>query len=389
MKTSAGLPLRAAVILIAGVGASAQTARGQQAPEIPKASQIDSASDLPKYLLEFAPANPIPGVIGSPMLATPIPCSPDGVPFVLMPLPPTYQNNLVESLERSGGHTFPYSTIPGLFDIFLLNYFPAGSEAVFLVTATKDSKVSQYSVKTPDGKVISGQSYSGVHGRFIVRFDRQGSYKSTVELSPGYDYLKLAELPDGNFLLLGYSTANKTASLQLVDSNGKPLRDLELPQEMKNSDDVQAAQAGDELDTARAAASISTWQFIPARQKVVLYRPGNAGPVLELAADGAIRKVPLSAPSGYILDAFVPAADGWLVRYRREGLATSKTVDASDASGNFEIYKVDPRDGSLVARLLTGKGSALQIVCEADGNLTSYSLGKNSQFLLASAPLAR
>lgn len=383
------LLLLVAAALIAGTGASAQAGIGQQVPPMERTTAASGAGDTPRYTLVFSHADPVPGVVGSPMLATPIPCSPDGVPFVLVPLPPNYQNNLVESLEQGGGHRFPYSTAPGLYDILLLSYFPAGPEVAFLVSATTDPKVSTYSTRLPDGTVVTGQGYSGSHHRYVLLFDRQGSYKSAVELPMGSDYLKLAELPDGTFLLLGYDPARRSASLAVVDQQGRPVRSVELPREILSSADLEAAHAGDELDAARVARSIASWQFIPAQQRVVLYRPGGAGAVLEFGAGGAVREVALAQPAGYILDAFVPGADGWFVRYRRSGLSSSRNVDGSEISGNFELYKVNPLDGSLAARLLTGNGSVLEEVCEGGGSMTSYSLGKNLQFQLASAPLPK
>jgi hypothetical protein len=379
------------VILCAGI-----LARGQSLHQ--KSTQNDNLGDaplsqqenpIPQISLTFSEAMPIPGVQGSPVVVMPMQCAPDGVPFMETLLPPSFREMHVSSLEKKGGHSFSLEHIPDLYDVMLLSYFPSSAEVAFLIYGTREPKQSEYTMQTQTGSSISGKAHRGDHHDFIALFDRNGRYKSLIDLPPELEYRKIAEFDSGDFLLLAYNPVNRVASLQVLNSSGEPVRTVALPLGMANSPALMQGETGGAVRGMHASASLSLWQFVSARGKLILYEPHAQVPVLELGPEGEVREVPLATPPGYELDAFIPSDDKWIVRFRRSGLSDEQVNDASTRSGNFRLDEINPLDGSILANLTMESGSVLNIACESNGNIISITLGKKSEFMRASASIPK
>lgn len=71
-------------------------------------------------------------------------------------------------------------------------------------------------------------------GHYIVKFGKDGSYKSKVKLEPGLTPFRFAAFPEGEFLLSGLVSATpedpvlRTPLTVLIDANGKVLRRISL-----------------------------------------------------------------------------------------------------------------------------------------------------------------
>jgi hypothetical protein len=377
----------AACLILTGYVLYAQTASSRRSAKPLDAGEAESAR-VPERQLQLSEGKAIPGVEGSPIIAMPVQCSPDGVAFVEMPLASDFRQMRIASLEEKGGHVFTPATIPGLYDSVLLSFFPAESEVAFLVYATKDSKESEYSMGTDKGPV-TGKAKLGAHQDFIALFDRKAAFESVIDLPAGYEYRKVAELDSGKFVLLAYNPVNRVVSLQLVSASGELLHPIQIPSGMLDDAKLSQAESGGFTEGVNASGSLSLWQFACARHKLILYKPHSSSLVLEVSTGGAIREVPLAAPAGYELDGVVSGMDRWIMRFRRHGLSDSQVSDASTASGNFLLYEIDPSDGSLRTRLNLATGSVFSLACEADNTITSFRVDRTAKFLVSSASLAR
>lgn len=59
---------------------------------------------VPVVHLEFKAQDDVPGVNSSPVISSPILCSPDSVPFVSVSEPPDYVSQTICSLDPKGAH---------------------------------------------------------------------------------------------------------------------------------------------------------------------------------------------------------------------------------------------------------------------------------------------
>ena len=288
--------------------------------------------------------------------ASPIICSPSGIPFVTFIEPSDFGPQRIVSLDPKGGHAFSVKAVPGLYDInFIRGYFVSDSVVGILVTATKDDKVAPNTISLGPS-LPARHVYTGEHHDYLVEFDNSGNYKATLDLPGQYEFQRVAVLQDDKLLALGFEPANLVPMLLLLDSSGQLVRTLQIPEEMANSPEIVAGQTSDVVKQAASRSSLSWWIFAPTRNRVLLYQAHTKSPVLEVGAGGAVREVPLQSPKGYVLDGVISANDRWVMRFRRESLSDSGAIDSRPETNNYVIYEVDPSDGSLRRKIDVGDG---------------------------------
>jgi hypothetical protein len=320
--------------------------------------------------------------------ASPIICSPTGIPFVTFIEPSDFGPQTIVSLDPKGGHAFSVKTVPGLYDTNSIHgYFVSDSVIGILVRATKDDKVAPNTISIGP-KFPPRHIYTAEHHDYLVEFDNSGNYKTTLELPEQYQFRRLAALQDDTLLALAFDPANRVPMLFLLDSGGQMIRTLQIPAEMATSPEIVAGQSGDIGKQISAAGSLSWWIFAPTRNRVLLYQAHTKSPVLEVGAGGAVREVPLHFPKGYVLDSVLSANDRWIMRFRKESLTDSGAIDGRPEANNYALYEVDSSDGSLRRRIELDGGLFYSIACEQDGVFTAFSVD-GEKVTLATADLPR
>jgi hypothetical protein len=343
------------------------------------------AADYRVTKLVLSPGKPVSGLDGSHIFVRPLQCTATGDALVEIPTPPAFRDFSVNSLSRSGGRAFDFKTIPGLYDLQLFSFFPSDSDVAFLFHASEENKESDYRMETDEGQIVAGRRNRTEHHEYVVRFGLDGQYKSKTMLPSGKLYYKVAVLPSGELLLLSYDQANRTPVLQALDESGRPVNAIPLQGGLVNDAAIDRGRSGDALDAAKASMSVASWQFIPARGKVLLYRPNANAPILEIGNGGSAREVPVEGPRGYELDSFVPSTKHWFAIFRRSGIGgVGSSVDSRASSKNFLMAELNPSDGSVERLFEMDSGSFFDIACEADGQFISYSVDdSSSKFLLS------
>ena len=370
--------------LMLQVVAGAQQDKSIRAPAQSKQIEAMPVPSYPESKLVLAQGKPVAGVDRSPIVIRPLQCTSKGDVLMEIPVPPTYNEFRVVSLGRSGGHSFNFNAIPGLFDSLLLSFFPSDSDIVFLFNAAEENKEIDYRMLTDKGKVVAGKANRSEHHEYAVRFGPDGQYKSKILLPDGKQYFKIAVLPSGELLLLSYDPVNRTPLLQVLASDGKQLNSLPLQRGIADYRAIRRGASGDEVDAAKASASVGTWQFIAARSKVLLYRPNSRASILEIGARGSVRDVPIVGPNGYELEALIASSDHWFGIFRRSDVVDDRNgIDSSVSKKNFAMAELNPLDGSVERLFEMDDGSFFNIACEVDGQFLSYSVDSGSQFLLS------
>jgi hypothetical protein len=317
----------------------------------------------------------------------PIVCSEDGIPYLRTFDPQDYRRLIVFSLEEKSVHRYSIDSIPNLYDVDVMSYFAGSNTIGIVVHATRDDRKSPQKMILGPG-LPSRDVYPGEHHAYLVELDRSsGSYKRTVDLPASYRFWRVAELSDGSFLALAYDTTNSVPRLLILDSDGKIVRTLEIPQSMSSTPQLQQGLSGDMLKRVMAQSSMSWWNFAQVRHRILIYQMRTRLPVLEVGPGGIVREVPLRVPQGYELNGVVSANDRWLMQYRKEGMPDDGAVDARPETKNFVLYEVDPNDGSLKRQIDLVTGRHFDIACEQDGVLIGFSM--DEKFLRITAEIGR
>ncbi|HUY81012.1 MAG TPA: hypothetical protein VMU92_04750 [Acidobacteriaceae bacterium] len=379
--------------LALGQGVPAAPAAKQSPNHVPKVSQApdgpqsDPSADLPAVALNFEDPKPIPGVPAAGAFVQPILCSPDGIPFVEFLMPKDFGPQSVYSLNPKGGRVYSVKAVPGLYDVsFLRGFFVSDSVVGLLVRATKDKATAPNTVSIGPG-FPPKHVYTGAHYDYLVEFDRDGSYKKTLELPEHYDFWKVAALPDDTFIALAYDRVNAVPLLLVLDSDGEIKHPIELPNAMVGNPTMAQGETDGMRTEMAAESSMSWWLFATARKDILLYQAHTNAPVLEVGAGGVVREVPLQAPKGYVLDGIISASDRWIMRYRREGLSDGIAIDSRPEAKNYVLYEVNPLDGSLEREIDAATGPFYSIACEGDGVMTAFRMdGKKMERETADLP---
>jgi hypothetical protein len=390
LLTAAMLPANALLsqqLSVPGSNVSAPQGAAPSTPTAkPPAAQSESASDSAPPIdysvtaLALSPGKPVSGVGGSFAIMQPVQCTAEGQVLAEMPVPSDFKSFRVASLSQSRGRDFDFKSIPNLYDTELFTFFPSDSDVMFLFYATEESKVSDYRMTTDKGKVISGKGNQTEHHSYAVRFGLDGQYKSTTRLPDGQVAHKIAALGSDQLLVLSYDRVNRVPILRVLDSGGRPVSSVQLPSGLTDYAVIKQGETGDSMNAGKAESSVSGWQFIPARGKVLLFRPQSNSPVLEIGSGGFRREVPIAAPPGFELDGFIPSTKQWYARFRRSGAGEGS---APVSRGDYIFAELNPSDGSIYRLFKMDSNSIFDVACEADGEFISVSFD-NDKFLLSS-----
>lgn len=356
-------------------------------PTASPAAQEGPVPQVPVVKLDFKAEPAVPGAPTLSVLVSPNLCSPDGAPFFDSPQPPDYVDHVVYSLGPKGAKTFNPKSIPGLFDVKLRSYFASDSAVGMLVTATKEDKKSGNTYTMVPG-TPPRSVYLGEHHDYLALFDREGSFKEVLDLPAAYNFVRLASLPDGDFIAVATDRINWTPRLLILGRDGLVTREIAPPGAMMEGPDWRPDGQGVEHDRARAMASLSWWLLIPARQRVLLYQAHSRSPILEVGAGGSVREVPISVPPGFSLDGAVPSNDRWILRYKKEADGGADETNPSSHPSRYALYEMDPNDGSLRSRLEVDIDLLFGVACEQDGVLTAFSVA-DGKVILKAAELPR
>ncbi len=339
------------------------------------------APDYPVTNLVLSPGKLVAGVESSFGNMLPVQCTGDGGVLMEIPNPQDFKSPRAVSLSLKGGRQFDFKAIPDLYDMQLITYFPADSDVIFLFIAAEENKVTEYTATTFAGKTITGKANGAKHYSYAIRYGLDGQYKSTAKLPEDQTVIKLAALGSDQLLALSYDRVNRVPLLRVLDSSGRQLGTVLIPEGLTNSSEITQGQTGDSRNAGKAATSVSAWQFIPARGKVLMYSPQSNAPVLEIGSGGFRREVTITAPKGYELDGFIPSTRGWYARFRKPGAGGE--TDSSIAGGNYALAELNPSDGSIERFFKMESGSYFDIACEVDGEFISYSSNEKG-FLISS-----
>ena len=304
------------------------------------------------YSISFKEGEAVAGVGAAPVIKLPFECTGDGTAFITMVQPlgtgsrPTNLNAfspslLLISIAQSGeAHSFPLNQVPDLYDISEVDHFVADSNVIFLLRASpSDGGTAMNSASEP------ASSSRPERHPYIIRFDRDGTYKKTLQLGDDFEIYRIGLFPSGNYLAFGYDQVDHSPRLALLKSDGALLQYLDIPQGgMPQS--VLGTRNG---DGRGAAVYLAPVQFLGRGHSIYILQNKSDFPLLEVSEAGVIRKIPLILPDGVRVSMLIPSEHDLYAR-------------AEDQQNR--IYEFNARSGALVRQFTVGSGqSGANLAC--------------------------
>jgi hypothetical protein len=299
-------------------------------------------------------------------LNDPAVCGPDdrlyATVFVVRPnAPPGHlmSHNLI-GIDRDGRTSLKIGTenITDIQNARWVSFFPTESEIYVLVRAPKDDD-PEHAKPRPGG--VEALFQKSEHEReFIVRFDRDGTYRGKTRIDIPISGLQLGVFPNGQFLIAGIDELNH-ARVVLVKASGQLDRYVELKNLHDN--DPSAANAAEPPIGERLAAAV--FSRLIANGNEMLLSSRDSSSLFKINATGEAQEVRLPAEANIVQS--VPA--GWL-------------AESSDSKHGVLARLYSPADGSLIREYVFADKRDLVFGCMSDEEVTFLRKDTDGRLLL-------
>ncbi len=339
------------------------SAQGQAKP---KTKPPQSA---PLYSISFERKDAVAGIEASHAIKLPFQCTEDGTVFVdMVPAggqfqPPVFvpPSLLLTSVSPSGhANTFPLDqATEQLYDVREVDHYASDSEVIFLIRAAKENKPVKRTYIKPDGTQGEFTKNSAERNLYIVRFDRDGNYKKTIEVDVSFEIEQIGVFPSGIFLAFGYDENDHSPKLAMLKDDATLLRLLQIPK-----GDAPESMFGTKDSSGKGkAAYLAPAQFVPEGHSIIVVQNKTNFPLLDVNEGGAITAIRTRLPKNTQIDGLITSD---LNLYAR---VNSATDDA--------IYEISAHDGTVMRRFQLSDGrTASGVACVHDGKFLSFDHGE-------------
>lgn len=328
--------------------------------------QVAAAGSIqvPTRTLEFKAIDSDPALSLSPITTLPPHCTSDGSLFLDLLDPKDLARHTVVSVRGRRTQTYSPSAISDLHSIHVFSFFPSDSMVGFLVRGTKSSPSASAAVP-----------WSEYHN-YIALFDRDGSYKKSIELPMAYPPSHIAILPSGEFLVSGYDKVNSAARLLFLDSSGQIVRLIDLPASRTSPPVSPPYGSGESM--MQWSKLIGFVVFTAYKDDILVWRARSSDPILDVGPGGRVREVTLQVPPGLVFEDMLASTDRWVAHFRSSAAKENSALNQSD----YFYYEVRPEDGTLSSKLLQTGVIPLSLACEGGGNYEAFTRDKDKKLIL-------
>jgi hypothetical protein len=262
-----------------------------------------------------------------------------------------YNNRVVYSISPSSKIvSYPVDQISGLSEEYITSFDPGVTGPVVLLRA-----------------IATGQATRDQHF-YLAIFTYDGELRRISKLQLSLDPIKVAQLGDDQYLILGADLGEGKARFVIIDSTGALLRDRDnegvTPSDervlsMLSSIDVVGMKPSALPAAQRVPAALSLFRPVHSQSGLLILEPGKDARIVELLHSGETRIVRLQLPSNQIADSLITDRGSWFLR---------SFLQDSDTAAN--LYQVDPDTGSAIKRINTSGVPSRWRVC-------GHSLGRS------------
>lgn len=336
-----------------------------QTPAPKPASELKS-SYVPTYTIQQDREHRTEYPVPTSVYDAPAQCTEDGTVFVdfYFDTPSHFSEETLFALDPNGKETtYLMEDIHDLDTLANKLHFSVDAKDTgvsFLIRATPNS-----AKEFPVGG--NGPHYTGDDYWYIVRFDRNGSYKNSFAIDiPHFLPERIAQFDTGDYLVLGMDKLGSSPKLAMLDSDGtlrsflNPPRPLPLKSPFQESR-LSRSLSKEQRDSFQVQQGLQEYQLSHHGSAVVLLEPGTQGPMFEVFPDGSVNTIPIRPQPGYELDSIIPSnGKNLFVRFRVPS-------DAFLGQGQGLIEEIDVTDGRPLKRISFSDFSLWDILCIHDG----------------------
>lgn len=343
------------------VGLATLVASPQQNSPAP-AHTDKTQAEIPVTVIHFG-APKLLSENASPMIVDPMQCSADGKAFIEMVLDDDVLRRPLYSVSSNGDvFVFDRINLPGLRDVQVTAYFPGESHVVSLISARP---------------VSTGQDRGAAKlppVNYLVVQDPKGQRTKVLDLKLRIKPSQVAELNSGRFLVIGVEPINNLPELELLESDGSFVRQLDVEGTTYGGSPSIAQVFG---DTAKSdLRAVLGWShFVPWGQQVLLVQGGSRLPVFVIGEGGIQRTVKIAVPQTLELESIIPMQASWLVRMK--SVEDSKRLAGQNVVYGMQsrLYEVDSSTGELIREVMPPIDMRTnEIVCAANNQFLALHL---------------
>lgn len=360
------------VVLVLGVSGAAQTNAAKPA---------EGETSFPAYTVKLVVDGDMPvlPLSDNPLFrAYPGQCDADRNPYLKLR---GMRGQEEVGLTRKGVITFSPDKMTDIPEPKIDNFFVAESAVYFIASGLENVKEEPYtSIDPATNQPRRRIRRTGTRPQFIVRFDKDGTYRSTLRLDLPFFVMQIAVFNSGNYVAAGVDN-DKVPRVALLNGSGRLQKYLELEKDLGNRaksarKNVAAIFGGDSgADTIAMLANLYAYG-----EKVLLVRTSTGTPVYEIRDGGEARAVTIKPPTGYTLWGLIPSDKTWVADLAKR----AATGGLSDAEHVF--YEVNPETGELVRELRLERDPKIQPACWDGSELTAIRHADNRITILRGTP---
>jgi len=278
---------------------------------------------------------------------------------------------LVSATLSGEAHEFRLDQLHDLDDAKQKTHYATDSELAMLVIAAPEDKEGKESFVTSDGVKHEVAANVAERHDYLVIFDRDGTYRKTIQLDDAMALLRVGVFASGNLLAFGFDRVDRSPKLALFNSDGSLLRFLEIPK----GDVPTSMLRSQDSEGKGPAVFVAPTQFVPYRDSIIVVQNETRFPLLDVNEAGAVRAIKPKLPQGVRVDSLIPS---------------DANLYALGEGKDHSIFELNAEDGSVVRRLQTEKAEDTVVGCVHDSKFLSFehSQGKLVPLLGTTAPLA-
>ena len=322
-----------------------------------------SAEAPPAFAISFQQGEKISGLEVSPVVLLPVQCTSSGTIFLNLLQLPDFRNQLLESVSVAREvHQFHPQQVPDLYDVRVIDYFASDSGVSYLVQAAQENETVRQTVTTSSGESWDETRNPKDHHYYVLRFDRDGSYKGRARIDdqvPHFNFQRLGVFSSGTMLAYGFDAVTHQPQLVLLKQDGMLLTFVQVSGEALPASGFQLKQNREESATVAPVQILPEGPFLLVGQIASGKRsPSDKKyPLLEVSEAGAVRAIQPKIPVGSYISMLVASDSGIYAR-------------VAGADEGF-IYQVSAEDGRILARFYEPKGTSFE-ACIHDNKFFAF-----------------
>jgi hypothetical protein len=198
---------------------------------------------------------------------------------------------------------------------------------------------------------------------FLSTSNHDGGLSDLLALDFHFKPLKIAAFASGDFLILGWDSANELPVLAMLNEDGTIRRFIDL-------DEMQRPEGS----ATRSMDLISAAAFVPFGDDILLTFPGTTHPLRLLRATGQDRSIALSIPAGFVLHDVLGSDGRYTLVARVEAMPSAEQTKTPAPPPEQRLLEFPASGGRPLQEFTFDKVPIAAVTCAARSSLTAVYL---------------